>query len=165
MTVRPEDVVPIAEAGARLRELVDDATRGKNTILMDENEMKVAVIVDVHRLQQLEQLESGVSSPFTVDDVLEALRSIETHGLISEEEGRRHDQELLESMQRRADLKESSSLGAVERGRLLMLADALRGMEDACNGRVTSAADFRQELKERAKRRQQGPAKDEGSRE
>jgi len=40
-----------------------------------------------------------------------------------------------------------------ERGHMLMLADAQRGMEDALAGRVTSAADFKQELRERAERR------------
>jgi prevent-host-death family protein len=40
-----------------------------------------------------------------------------------------------------------------ERARLLMLADAARGMQDLRAGRVTSAADFRKELHERAKKR------------
>ncbi|SOE86971.1 prevent-host-death family protein [Burkholderia sp. YR290] len=40
-----------------------------------------------------------------------------------------------------------------ERGRLLMLADAERGIQDVIAGRVTSADEFRKTLKDRAEER------------
>ena len=46
-----------------------------------------------------------------------------------------------------------------ERGRLLMLADAERGIEDVVKGRITSADDFRKLLRERSERRRTDSAK------
>jgi len=40
-----------------------------------------------------------------------------------------------------------------ERGRLLMLADAERGIQDVIAGRITSADEFRKTLKDRAEKR------------
>ena len=46
-----------------------------------------------------------------------------------------------------------------ERGRLLMLADAERGIQDALAGRVKSEEEFRRSMQERTERRRAGSQK------
>jgi hypothetical protein len=93
--------VSIDALGAPMRQLVDGMHSGSVKLLREKDGTARAVVIDAEMFDKLTH-PGDYTSPFTVDDVLEALRSIEAHGLISEEEGRRHDQELLESVQRRA---------------------------------------------------------------
>jgi predicted transcriptional regulator len=103
MAIRAEDIVPIAEAVSRLRELADAATHGTRTILTDDNGNELVAIVDVHRLQQLEQLESSVPSPFTASDVRRGVEDIEAGRMFSAEEHDAFMDEMQSNIEKRAD--------------------------------------------------------------
>lgn len=84
-----------------MRDLVDGMHTGSVKVLRDSDGTPRAVVIDAEMFEKLTHREA-YTSPFTVDDVLEALRSIETHGLISEQENRRLSDERMERVRRRA---------------------------------------------------------------
>jgi hypothetical protein len=88
MAIRSEEFVRINEAGARLRELVNDVAGGTDTILTDEDGVARAAIVDVNKLKHYRQLDSEVPSPFSLDDLEKGLDDVIGGHVLSEVEFR-----------------------------------------------------------------------------
>ncbi|KXV03177.1 hypothetical protein CR51_18435 [Caballeronia megalochromosomata] len=130
------DEVYIDTLGAPMRDLIDGLHAGYAKVLRETDGNAARSGGDSETYEQLVHPQTDLLGPFSVDDFIQALES---------------------------ELNELRNLSPHERGQLLMLADAQRGIKDALAGRMTSAADFRQELRERARRRERARSKDRES--
>jgi hypothetical protein len=98
-TPNVEDV-SLDALGAPMRDLVDRMRAGNVKVLREKDGTARALVIDYETFEKLTH-QDAYASPFTVDEVIQALESMR-EGTISQEEGRRQDQELLESVRRRA---------------------------------------------------------------
>ena len=136
MKIPKEDDVFIDTLCATLRDLIDGLQAGQAKVLLEKDGTPRAVVLDAETYELLVHPQTDLRAPFSLDDVIQVLES---------------------------ELNDLRNLNPQERGQLLMLADAQRGLKDALAGRVTSVAEFRQELLERAKRRDRARSKDRES--
>ena len=101
MAIPTEEDVFIDTLGAPMRDLIDGLHAGYVKVLIEKDGTPHAFVIDAETYDQLVHLQADVASPSSVDDVIHAPESA---------------------------LKELGKLSPYERGQLLMLVDAQRGI-------------------------------------
>ncbi|WP_321801560.1 hypothetical protein [Caballeronia sp. J97] len=96
MTNTTQEEVFIGTLGARTLRLVDGMHAGNVKAVWEKDGTLGAVVLDVKTYQQFVHPRADNPSPFSVDDVIQALDSMRDR-IISEEESRRQDRQLLDS--------------------------------------------------------------------
>ena len=96
MTNTTQEEAFIGTLGAPTRHLVDGMHAGNVEVVREKEGTSRAVVLDGKAYQQLVHPRADLPSPFSVDDVIQALDSMRDR-TISEKEGRRQDRELLDS--------------------------------------------------------------------
>jgi PHD/YefM family antitoxin component YafN of YafNO toxin-antitoxin module len=102
MAIRPDDIVPISEAAARIQELFDDAVAGTKHVLTNNDGTRRVVMVEADRLERLEQLESSSEGAFSLKEVALALEEAKAGKKMSLEEYRRRSQARVKNLKEQA---------------------------------------------------------------